>query len=91
MTPSILQDGVDILCNPPNGSVLNGGFFETLKVAKIIHLYKANDATQHFNFRPMSLLSVFAKVIARVVKEQIYRYVENNNILTEYQYRFRKW
>ena len=42
------------------------------------------------NYRPISLLSTLSKVIERVVFEQLYEYLNSNNLLYESQYGFRK-
>ena len=36
-----------------------------------------------YNYRPISVLPVVSKLIERVVFNQLYEYVSNNNLLTE--------
>lgn len=73
-----------------NSSIRAGVFPDVFKVAKVIPLFKSNDVTQKSNFRPISLLSVFSKILERIVKDQLVSYLEGNNILTECQFGFRK-
>ena len=40
--------------------------------------------------RPISVLQVLSKVIERVVHNQLYDYLENHNLLSQYQFGFRK-
>ena len=42
------------------------------------------------NYRPTSVLPIFSKIFEKVVYKQLYTYVEQNNILYEHQYGFRK-
>ena len=46
-----------------NLSLLNGCFPEELKVAQVVPIFKTGDPTKFINYRPVSLLSVFFKVI----------------------------
>jgi len=73
-----------------NTSLRTGEFPDAFKVAKVIPIYKGNDITNVANFRPISLLSVFTKVLEKIVKDQLSVYLETNNILTSCQYGFRK-
>lgn len=42
-------------------------------------------------FRPLSLLSVFTKVLEKIFKDQLTSYLEANQVLVDFQYEFRKW
>lgn len=61
-----------------------------LKTAKIIPLYKGGDPLSPDNYRPIAMLSVFAKVIEKVVFKKLMDHVDNNNILSPQQFGFRK-
>jgi len=69
----ILKQNIHSFLNPllqlVNLSIIKGIFPQHFKVAKVFPLYKANDAKDKNNFRPISLLSVFPKVLERIVKE----------------------
>ena len=45
-----------------NLSIMHGVFPSELKLAKVIPLYKANDAMLFSNYRPVSVLPVFSKI-----------------------------
>ena len=51
---------------------------------------KGGDSTNAGNCRPISVLPFFSKIIEKVVHKQFYTYFEQNNILYEHQYGFRK-
>jgi hypothetical protein len=73
-----------------NRSLLSGVFPKAFGLAKVFPLYKSNDAGDIANYRPISLLSVFSKILEKVVKEQLVNYVEGNRIITERQFGFRR-
>jgi len=61
-----------------------------LKTAKIIPLYKSGDSQQPTNYRPIALLSTFAKILEKIVYKKLSTFIENNNILSHQQFGFRK-
>ena len=73
-----------------NQSLYTGIFPDKLKVAKVLPLLKKGDNWLMENYRPISLLSTLSKVFERVVFEQMYEYLNSNNLLYQSQYGFRK-
>ena len=70
--------------------MLESGIFpDSLKIAKIIPLYKKGNINSITNYRPISLLPTFSKVFERVIFNQLYMYLDHNNLLSEQQYGFR--
>ena len=73
-----------------NQSLTSGIFPSTLKVAKVIPLFKnKGEPTDFGNYRPISLLNVISKLYERVVYNQIYSYFTTNNLFFDSQYGFR--
>ena len=60
------------------------------KVARVSQPYKADDRLQTENYRPISVLPVFSKVIERVVHTQLSTHLDNINYLYSHQYEFRR-
>ena len=60
------------------------------KIAKVIPLFKTGDKALPDNYRPISLLSSFSKILEKVVCIRLLNFLENNNILTPDQFGFRK-
>ena len=60
------------------------------KIAKIIPIYKGGDTTEVSNYRPISLISNFAKILEKIVAIRLEKFLLNNNILSEKQFGFRK-
>ena len=73
-----------------NLSLSQGIVPEELKVAKVIPLYKADDETVISNYRPVSVLPVFSKILERLVQIRLNAFIEKFNILYQYQFGFRK-
>ena len=49
---------------------INGIYPECFTLANIAALYKKGDATQMKNYRPIALLQVFYKILARLVRSR---------------------
>ena len=73
-----------------NQSLCTGVFPDKLKIAKVIPLFKKGDESLIENYRPISLLSSISKVFERIVFNQLYKYLDDNNLLFDSQYGFRK-
>ena len=73
-----------------NLSMTTGVFPEQLKTAQVIPLFKKGDTFLCTNYRPISLLSCFHKLFEKFMKVRLQSFLDNNNILYEHQYGFRK-
>ena len=79
-----------ILAIAINQSLTSGIFPSSLKIAKVIPLYKnKGEDTVFGNYRPISLLNVISKLFERVVYNQVYAYFIENNLFYNSQYGFR--
>ena len=78
------------LCHIINVSFSTGIFPDKLKVAKVLPLHKGGSTQDLNNFRPISLLSIFDKIIEKLMHKRLYEFLEHNNILFENQFGFRK-
>ena len=52
-------------------------------------IYKHGKRTDLSNYRPISIISIVAKIFGRIVHDQFYSYLINNELLSEYQSGFR--
>jgi len=91
---NILKLTVDIIKKPLT-HVYNSSFStsvvpDKLKVAKVIPIYKKGNADEPSNYRPISLLSTFNKVMEKLVYNRLYSFLTNNDILYKYQFGFRR-
>jgi hypothetical protein len=56
---------------------------------KVIPIYKASDSDQLRNYRPISLLPAFSKLIEKIMYNKVMSFLNSNNILYKHQYGFR--
>ena len=63
-------------------------FPEKRKIAQIIPVFKKGDKENIENYRPISILPVFSKVLERIMYNLLYEYFMNNNLLPEHQFGF---
>ena len=64
-------------------------FFHTLKYAIVKPVFKKGNKQNISNYRPISLLSSFSKIIEKLINNRLYVHIEKNNILVNEQYGFR--
>ena len=67
-----------------------GIFSDCLKTAKIIPIFKAGPKTEINNYRRISLLSNFSKILEKLVYTRLSKFLEKNKIIHSYQYGFRQ-
>ena len=75
---------VDII----NDMVLNNKFPENAKNANVPPIYKKSVRSSKLNYRPVSLLNIFSKVLERWTKDKIEPFV--NKILSKFISAYRK-
>jgi hypothetical protein len=61
-----------------------------LKIAKVVPVFKSDCKEDLNNYRPISLLSVFSKILEKIVGNRLSSYLEFNNLISDSQYGFRK-
>ena len=62
---------------------------DKLKVGTIIPLYKSGSQTLVSNYRPITLLSVFHKIMEKLMYKRLIEFLDKHNILIENQFGFR--
>ena len=72
-----------------NLSISTGIVPEKLKIAKVIPIYKKQDAEVFSNYRPVSLLPCFSKILERLVFDKCVNYIDTHEILNDKQFGFR--
>lgn len=73
-----------------NLSLTHGLFPTALKQSKVYPKLKSGNQTETRNYRPISLISTFSKVIEKVVLKRLMDHCEHNNLLTVSQHGFIK-
>ena len=73
-----------------NKSITQGIFPSSLKYAKVIPIHKGDSIFEMSNYRPISLLPIFSKILEKVMYSRIIHFIEKHNILYKNQYGFQK-
>ena len=91
--PAIIKDLTPtlapILTKLYNQCITNNEYPDSLKLTKVIEIYKAKDKTLPANYRPISLLPILAKIFDTLLNNQLMKHLLDNNILSPTQYAFR--
>ena len=74
-----------------NISLLSGVFPSDMKIAKVIPILKKDDSTLLSNYRPVSILSSFSKILERIVYNRLSSFLVVHKLLNSSQYGFRKF
>ena len=70
--------------------LMTGIFPNLLKISKVISFYKKDDNTYMSNYRPIAVLPSISKIFEKVILLQLTKYLDENNLICEKQYGFRK-
>ncbi len=60
-----------------------------MKLAKIIPIFKSGLKPEFNNYRPISMLSQFSKILEKLYNKRLEQFVDKNNVLSNSQYGFR--
>ena len=71
-------------------SITLGTFSDELKCAKVIPIHKKGPHTDPSNYRPISLISVFGKLLEKLIFKRLYQCLDNLNTFYPLQFGFRK-
>ena len=90
---------VDKICHRSYKSTVNydfqlvlkeGVFPDILKVAKVTPIFKSGSRSDANNYRPISVVSVFPRILERIVHNQIYEHLKAASVKTMSQSAFQK-
>ncbi len=72
-------------------SLKSGVYIDEWKLARVIPIYKSENRSKCENYRPIliSILPVISKVFEREIFNQIYRYLNENSLISKFQSGFR--
>ena len=73
------------LCDLFGKSLLFGIFPDDWKCARVTPLFKQSEASDLNNYRPISVISGIAKVFERIVYDQLYNFLSNEDIISTHQ------
>ena len=72
-----------------NYTFLLGIFPASLKIAKIVPIYKSGDISHVSNYRPISILSSISKILEKLIHVKLINFFNKHSVLLPTQYGFR--
>ena len=72
-----------------NNSFEKGIFPDLLKLAKVTPQFKGGDKMEPGNFRPVSVLPIFDKILEKLMKKRLMEFLNDKKILNDVQFGFR--
>ena len=91
---SLIKDTITSISNPLthifNLSITSGIVPVELKIARVVPLFKAGDKSLFVNYRPISILPSFSKILEKIVYSRLMNYLNKYKILSDNQFGFRK-
>ena len=94
ITPKILKKTSHLYLEPLQHilqlSLSQGIFPKELKLAKIVPLYKNGDEMELNNYRPISILPAFSKILERLMYNRCINFFDNFGVLHNLQFGFRQ-
>ena len=67
----------------------NGVVPRNMKIAKVVPIFKKGDPQLLTNYRPISLLSSFSKILEKLVYIRVIKFFNKTNIFSHFQFGFR--
>ncbi len=77
------------LCHILNLSLSTGIVPDSMKIARVIPIFKNGDKSDFNNYRPISILPAFSKILEKIVAKKLMKFLENTNQFYKHQYGFR--
>ena len=92
ISSNVVNETSDILFTPLkyifNLSLQQGIFPKNLKITKVFPIYKKGEELLLTNYRPISVLPCFSKLLERIMCNQLFKYLSENSILYKKQFGF---
>ena len=73
-----------------NKSFISGIFPFEMKIANVVPIFKSGDDMVFSNYRPVSVLPVFSKLLERLIYNRLICFINDNKLLYDYQFGFQK-
>ena len=93
ISTKLMKDTIDYIIEPIthmlNQSLSSGIVPKQMKIVKVVPIYKSSDQNTFKNYRPVSLLPAFSKLLEKIVHRQFMTFFAEHNIFYEHQYGFR--
>ena len=94
ISTTLIKDAADFIWKPLaivfNSSLKCGIFPDIWKLARVTPIFKTGSKKDTNNYRPISVISVFSRMLEKIVHDQLIEYLITNKVLTPNQSAFRK-
>ena len=80
---------LEVLAHIFNQSFNTGKFPSSFKLAKVVTAFKIGNSTGLNNYRPISLLNTFSKILEKEKHARMLSFLNRNHALSEFQFGFR--
>ena len=90
MTKYIIDTIAKPLSHIFNLSLTTRTFPEKLKICRVVPIFKSGDPELCDNYRPISLVKTFSKILEKIVAEKLVYHLNENQLLYAHQYGFQK-
>ena len=94
LPPGMLKDAAIYITEPLtyiiNPSLTTGMIPSSWKEAKVLPVFKSGSSSVMDNYRPISVLPAVSKILERIVHGQLSKYLEENALMSPYQFGFRR-
>ena len=72
-----------------NVSLSSGIVPDRLKIAKVVPVFKSGENDIFSNYRPISVLPIFSKILERIIHKRLYNFLQRFELLNKNQFGFR--
>ena len=94
LQPKLIKAISDVIYKPLtllfNKSIEQAHFPNIMKIARVIALFKKGKMNEPQNYRPISLLNCFSKILEKLIQKQMMKFITKHNILYKFQFGFRQ-
>ena len=91
---NVIKNCFGELCNPLkyifNLPFEKGIFPDQMKIAKVTRVFKGGESADLSNYRPISVLPCFSKILDRLMYDQVCKHISNSKILYSKHFGFQK-
>ena len=93
-SPTVIKSVIKGIAQPLtsicNLSIQVGSFPDKMKIAKVCPIFKSDDKYEISNYRPISILPMFSKILEKLLFNRLLSFLNMHNILTPNQFGFRE-
>ena len=94
LSNKLLKEVIDVIVSPIthvfNLSIVHGVVPLCMKIAKVVPIFKKGNSHEVGNYRPISLLTGFSKILEKIISVRFVKFLKINNILAPEQFGFRE-